>query len=171
MSDFQHLPNSANRQPTADHQSLPPVFRLHSAASCLPTSLVLILTVGGCGGTAFPLAPVSGTVTLDGAPVAEGRVIFQPISQGESLTAGPGSYGNTDEQGHFRLKTLHGEQGAVVGPHMVRITTIQVKDSGPAGHEVVAEERIPERYVDGSTLHFTVPADGTDQADFELTSN
>jgi hypothetical protein len=133
--------------------------------------MVLLLAAGGCGGDDYPLARVSGTVTLDGAPVADARVGFEPVRQGESLEAGPGSYGKTDQQGHFRLKTLHSEQGAVVGPHVVRITTLQVKDSGPAGIEVIAEERIPARYVDGSTLRFTVPADGTDEADFVLTSN
>ncbi len=133
--------------------------------------LVLLLAAVGCGGDEYPLAPVSGTVTLDGAPVADARIGFEPVRQGESLEAGPGSYGKTDQEGRFSLKSLHGDQGAVVGPHMVRITTFQTKGSGPAGIEVVAEERIPARYVDGSTLRFTVPADGTDEADFELTSN
>ena len=147
------------------------MFHLRSSIFHLPSSLLLVLAAGGCGGEEFPLARVSGTVTLDGAPVADARVVFEPVRQGDSLEAGPGSYGNTDQQGRFRLKTLHGERGAVVGPHVVRITTLQVKDSGPAGIEVIAEERIPARYVDGSTLRFIVPADGTQQADFELTSN
>jgi len=154
------------------------VFRLRTSAVCLPSSifclpfsLVLILAAGGCGGEEFPLAPVSGTVTLDGAPVADARVGFEPQRQGESLEAGPGSYGKTDQQGRFRLKSLHGDDGAVICPHVVRISTLEVKPPGPEGDlEIVVEERIPERYVDGSTLRFTVPADGTDQADFKLTS-
>ena len=110
-------------------------------------------------------------MTLDGAPVAEARVGFEPVRQGEGPNAGPGSYGKTDQQGRYQLKSLHSDDGAVIGPHVVRITTLQVKESPETGYEIVAEEQIPERYVDGSTLRFTVPADGTDQADFELTSN
>ena len=107
------------------------MFHLRSSIFRLPSSLLLVLTACGCGGDEYPLARVSGTVTLDGAPVADARVGFEPVRQGDGLDAGPGSYGKTDQQGRFWLKTLHGQQGAVVGPHVVRITTIQAKDSGP----------------------------------------
>jgi hypothetical protein len=132
--------------------------------------IVLILAAGGCGGEEFSQAPVSGTVTLDGTPVAAARVSFQPVRQGEGPNAGPGSHAKTDQQGRYRLKTLHGDDGAVIGAHVVRISTLQMKESPETGYEIVVEERIPEHYVDGSTLRFTVPADGTDQTDFQLTS-
>jgi hypothetical protein len=147
------------------------VFHLRSSIFHLPSSLLLVLAAGGCGGDVYPLARVSGTVTLDGAPVADARVGFEPVRQGDSLEAGPGSYGKTDQQGRFRLTSLHGDDGAVIGTHVVRISTLEMKDSAEQGYEIIAEERIPERYVDGSTLRFTVTADGTDEADFVLTSN
>lgn len=134
--------------------------------------MVLIVATAGCGGDAYPLAAVSGTVTLDGAPVADARVGFEPQRQGEDPQAGPGSYGKTDQQGHYRLTSLHGDEGAVIGPHVVWISTLEEEDNREEGRiEVVEEERIPARYVNGSKLRFTVPADGTDQADFKLTSN
>jgi len=148
------------------------VFHFRISIFHLPSLLLLLLAAGGCGGEEFPLARVSGTVTLDGAPVADAFIGFEPQRQGDSLEAGPGSYGKTDQQGRFRLKSLHGDDGAVIGPHVVRISTLDVAPPGLEGDlEIVAEERIPARYVDGSTLRFTVPADGTDQANFELTSN
>ncbi|MDH3718582.1 MAG: hypothetical protein OES79_10725 [Planctomycetota bacterium] len=133
--------------------------------------MVLILAAGGCGGEAYPLAPVAGTVTLDGAPVADARIGFEPVRQDDSPNAGPGSYGKTDPQGRYRLKALHGDEGAVVGPHVVWISTLEEKEHPDGRIEILVEERIPARYRGGATLQFTVPADGTDEADFKLTSN
>ncbi len=137
----------------------------------LPSSLLLLLAIAGCGGDAYPLASVSGTVTLDGVPLAEALISFEPVRQGEDPDSGPGSYGKTDQQGRFSLKSVHGEEGAVIGTHVVRITTSELKELADVGQGIEPSKRIPRRYIDGSALRFTVPAGGTDQADFALTSN
>src|SRR5262245_49500081 len=89
-------------------------------ALCLCLSLV-----GGCGSSAeYELAPVSGVVTLDGKPVPYTQVVFIPQATGGSTNPGPGSAAACDDQGHYQLKTVRGEDGAVVGTHSVRISSL-----------------------------------------------
>jgi len=131
-----------------------------------------LVAVAGCGGERFPVAPVSGKVTLDGEPLAGARIGFEPRRQGESPNAGPGSYGKTDAQGRYELTTLDGRSGAVVGTHDVWIRTYQAKADRASGEPVPAvEERVPARYNENSILTFEVPPEGTDAADFELSSD
>lgn len=135
-------------------------------ASCA----VILVGLTGCAGEPYPLAPVSGMVTLNGQPLPKARVGFEPMRTGEGLNAGPGSYAETDDEGRFTLISLQQEEGAVVGKHRVWIRTLRA-EQGPNGEmRIVAPERLPARYHDQTELIFETPAAGTDQANFELTS-
>jgi len=130
----------------------------------------MLLVFVGCGGPLFPMAPVSGRVTLDGKPLAGAHVGFEPKRSGERLDAGPGSYGKTDAEGRFRLVSLEGDNGAVIGTHRVWVRTFRGKE-GPNGSVlIVMEEKIPPRYNSQTELTFVVPPEGTDAANFDLTS-
>ena len=134
---------------------------------------MLVVTAAGCGSSPYDFAPVSGTVTLDGQPVAGARVIFEPQRSGkEALEAGPGSDGKTDEDGRYTLATTDaGETGAVVGPHTVMISTYQAEiDRTRDSSRVVRKEEIPARYLEPGALTFEVLPEGSDQADFALQS-
>ncbi len=132
--------------------------------------LLLFFAIGGCGGHDYPIAPVEGTVTLDGEPLANASVGFEPVRKEKGTTAGFGSYGQTDAQGRYRLESVHGDDGAVVGKHRVSISTMRAEE-GPNGEiKIVAPERVPERYQSGDALTFVVPEEGTDEADFALTT-
>jgi hypothetical protein len=123
--------------------------------------------LAGCSDP-YPLAPVSGKVTLGGAPLGEARVGFEPIRKGKRIDAGPGSYGVTDEEGRFELESLYGDRGAVIGEHRVWISTYEGKE-GPNGSVLtVKPEKVPARYNSQTELTFTVPPDGTEKADFDL---
>jgi hypothetical protein len=63
------------------------------------------------------LAPVEGTVTKGGRPLANVQVIF--LADVEAGTQGPRTSGTTDESGHYRLRTENGDDGAVVGKHRI----------------------------------------------------
>ncbi len=136
---------------------------------------LLLLTAAaltGCGGDG-KLAPVSGTVKLNGKPVADVEVMFQPVA-GESVNApGPAAVGVTDAEGRFTAKVI-GEQkaGATVGKN-------QVMFSGRAAAEDFSEDgtkrgkpavAIPPRYSLDSKIFFEVPKGGTTSADFDLKS-
>ncbi|HJZ91304.1 MAG TPA: hypothetical protein VKE40_10565 [Gemmataceae bacterium] len=131
-------------------------------------AIALPLAAGCSRGPAT--AQVSGRVTLNGQPLANVHVSFQPIAAGNDYNVGGGSYAITDADGKFTLRLVDGEKlGAVVGKHRVEITPRNTDDDldrrgkgAPTG--------IPERYNRNTTLTFEVPAKGTDQADFPLTA-
>jgi hypothetical protein len=130
--------------------------------------LGLVLAACGCGGGGPRTVPVSGQVKLDGQPLADAQVIFRPDSK--ELSPGPASYGKTDAQGRFVLRTMDGHDGAVVGPHKVRIS-LPVKAPG-ASADAPSANKLPAKYSgDKTVLTFVVPEGGTSEADFlKLTS-
>lgn len=80
---------------------------------------------GGCesGMKEFPCAPVSGVVTCDGQPVREAQIYFAPMTSGKNAIVGKPGFSWTDENGRFVLSTYGSQDGAVVGKHVVRVTT------------------------------------------------
>lgn len=138
---------------------------------CLAILTLLAIAAPGCDNKGYKVVEVSGLVTLDGQPVPGSVVNFQPIADG-SDNVGPGSTGRCDEQGRYTLMTIHDEPGAVVGRHRIRIVSYSpespvVGDSDARG---TPKEKFPTKYNYQTTLEFEVPAAGTDQANFELTS-
>lgn len=91
----------------------------------VPISLMFVMAATGCsdGLKEFPCASVSGTVTCDGQPVREAQVFFAPKMTGKSAEVGKPGFSWTDENGHFVLSTYGDQDGAVVGLHVVRVTT------------------------------------------------
>lgn len=78
--------------------------------------VALALTVAGCGGGSKKpkIYPATGTVTLDGQPLADATVSFVP-------QVGPPSDGKTDASGKFTIMTS-GQPGAPFGPNKVTVS-------------------------------------------------
>ena len=135
--------------------------------SLVPFALALTL-VAGCGrGGAVP---VSGRVTLNGQPLANVHVSFQPIAAGKDHNPGGGSYGITDADGRFTLRLVETDvAGAVAGKHRVEVTPRNTDDDADRRGKG-APTGVPARYNRNSELTFEVPAGGTDKADFVLTA-
>lgn len=133
--------------------------------------LLGLLLVAGCGGPDYELAPVSGRVTLDGKPIADVVVTFQPVaSDRDNPNPGPGSTAKTDAQGRFTLRTIQpDEPGAVVGQHVVRLTTVATDIDTADDTAQVVERLLPASCLDGS-MTFDVPPAGTDAANFDVQS-
>ena len=86
----------------------------------LSTIIALSAVCFGCNSRASVVS-VSGVVTLDGKPLANAHVAFQPIVAGEK-PPGPGSYGVTDSGGAYTLRLMDtDEPGVVIGTHRVEI--------------------------------------------------
>lgn len=99
-------------------------------------SFVLLLA-GGCSRSDLPsLAPVSGTVTLDGKPLKQALVTFRPAKNRASR-------GRTDGEGHYELLYSPGNRGAKIGNHTVIISVRT---------ELDPVERIPAKYNSQTTL-------------------
>lgn len=143
------------------HQRLRP-----GAVCCL--CLQALLFVLGCGSSG-KLAPVSGVVTLNGKPLANALVSFQPIaSQGTS--PGVGSYGTTDSAGKYSLRTADTDApGAVVGNHLVLINLkVESDDRDPRTRPPA--KTLLAKYNVQSELQFKVEPGGSTAANFDLKS-
>lgn len=141
---------------------------------------VLSLNFGtylGCGKSSqeVPTVEVSGKVTLDGQPLGEAEVRFV----GEKLAG----FAVTEADGSFTLPN-----GAQPGPNKISISKIDPSKLPPnlrgmsmadlqsiaqgQGMKTVPGQVVPPKYSDplATTLSFDVPAEGTNIADFALTS-
>jgi len=135
------------------------------------TYALLAVTLSGCGGA--KLAPVSGTVTLDGKPVDGVRVIFEPIVGESDVTDAEyhTSFGITNEQGQFAMQTQMGDTlkpGAVIGNSSVRFVCIKranFMNKGLADSRAVHD--LPALARD-KTMRFTIKASGSTAANFDL---
>ncbi len=102
-------------------------------------SLATALLTSGCF-RGPRLSPVTGTVTLDGEPLADAQVEFQPTG------GAPPSYGTTDALGQYKLRYTKEKLGAVVGTHIVRIMTQTTAVDPETGEEYQIPQRVPEKY-------------------------
>ena len=91
------------------------------------------LTVRAASDTATTTSPalgsVSGTVSLDGAPLAKAHVLFTPEGPGRTSQA------ITDSDDRSTLGYLRDIAGANLGPHVVRITTAMDGEAQAASSE------------------------------------
>ena len=177
------------------------VLRPRVPATALAAAALACLV--GCGGERY--APVAGTVTLDGQPLADAKLVFEPVGGESGNAAGKPSYGRTDEAGRYTLTCpIAGTDGAAVGEHRVRVVTLSANEWTPKQMEdararlqreekaggstatvsddrvrgylsdrfpVTARESLPAKYNAETELTLTVPSEGTDKADFDLTTS
>ena len=149
---------------------------------------VVSLTMLGCGADKFPV--VSGKITAAGAPVPSVRVTFAPQAVGNNHSPGPLSTGVTDKNGVFTLTTRYGDSGAVAGPHQVTFEWANMEfDAMSSLREELANAKVDSakqaevqaeidelkkkrKSLPKVNIHqvdsFTVPADGTDAANFDI---
>ena len=132
--------------------------------------LVLCLAAGwaaGCGGrpsadySGVGLADVSGTVTLDGDPLAGAVVRFHEPGTGRY------AFAETDGAGRYTLQFNSEAAGVLPGPKEVHISTAA---TGPEVTGGGGPERVPARYNRDTELTAEVKADATHTFDFALTS-
>lgn len=137
----------------------------------LLASIVLGILVG-CSGSEAKLAPVEGVARLDGQPLTEGIVTFQPKS-GRSAT------GAIQSDGTFQLGTYSGSDGALIGTHKVSVTAAGSASRGRPNFETdnprasAKSSPLPARYSspDTSGIEFEVKSGAANHAEIELSSN
>jgi hypothetical protein len=117
-------------------------------------SIVLLALFAGCGPSGPELAPVSGRVMLNGRPLENADVVFQPAGSKRP------SYGQTDAEGRYQLAFKRGEAGALVGDHTVLISV---------SPEIVRKPpHIPPRYNTLSELKREVKSGEENVFDFDI---
>lgn len=115
-----------------------------------------MLALAGCGGSE-PTGSVAGNVTLDGAPLTAGVVLFSNPATGVGVTA------ELDASGTYRVRSIPtGEYQVAVQP-----------PPPPAPHEMdqpgAPRPNVPQQYQDPKTSGLsTTVGPGSNSADFAL---
>jgi len=123
---------------------------------------VFCLLAMGCGSKEKVVA-VSGTVTMNGEPLLDCGVLFQRTGGGISAS------GVTDAQGKFTLKTIEDNRrnGVPPGEYSVYLGWTDPEASLEKTATPTPPYQVPAQAANGS-IKFTVPASGSDQANFAL---
>jgi hypothetical protein len=127
-----------------------------------PLALVSIVVLAGCGsGEVGPLkVEVSGTVTLDGAPLPEGEITFHPTGPGQTG-------GGPIKDGEFTVELTPAAM-------KVEITSwretgqSETLESGESG--VVRTQVVPAQFNEKTTLEATIPESDPPPLEFKLIS-
>lgn len=131
----------------------------HSWIVCFSVGLVLL---AGCdsGPPAPKLTKVSGTVTLDGSPMAEGEVTFAEPAKGA----------------YDSIKVIDGKFEGPVQPGKKRVEVRAYRPGKPNtemyGPDAKAEPEnyIPAKYNNESTMTAEIPESGASDLKYDVTS-
>jgi hypothetical protein len=142
-------------------------WRLSLARFFVATGLAAI----GCSASSddLPREAVSGTITLDGQPIAGGSIQFAPAADSVGPQVGGGS---PIANGQFSIPR---ENGLVPGAYKVSINAGDAKreeqTKGPVRKGLgLAKELIPAKYNSQTTLSAEIKKGGSDNLNFELES-
>ncbi len=127
---------------------------LHPAAVQASAALLaaaFVALASGCGDPAAPkLSRVRGVVRLDGEPLRQARIEFQPDGP-----KGSPSMAESGPDGRFDLQFNRNLKGASPGTHRVRITTATSRQAEPEKATRPAEI-LPTRYHRNTELRYEV---------------
>lgn len=131
--------------------------------------LVSCLMTAGCSDPYEGRMAISGTITLEGQPLADGAIIFEPAG-GQGTTSGA-----SITNGKY---TIERKDGLKPGKYTVRITSgdgttpndlSEEEAASPGGStNIVSVDRIPPEYNEKSTQSVDVLADGDNVFDYAI---
>jgi len=140
----------------------------------LITAGAVLSCTSGCGGYSN-VGQVTGVITVEGEPLEGANIAFYP-------TDGRASQGVSDASGRYELNYIRKQKGAVIGEHIVTISTRVEAEIDYRGDTVAQDgeqstptitagkaETLPKKYVDRRTsdLRATVTS-GSNSFDFDL---
>lgn len=144
----------ANRGPSVN-----PKARLAARSGVWLLAAISAAASAGCGVERGDLAPVRGTVTLNGDPVTHGHVFAKPAS-------GRTAVGRIQPDGSFVLGTHTDADGAQIGEHTLTLAPPRSDEGAPPPGAVVP----PTKYTSPRTsgLRLLVPVEGLTDHRIEL---
>ncbi|HEY4262548.1 MAG TPA: hypothetical protein VGM98_20465 [Schlesneria sp.] len=140
------------------------------SAVCLTISIIVL---SGCGGT--PKDPlgrqsVSGKVTLDGKPIDQGSISFQPVVDTGPATAS----GATITNGQYKIPA---ESGLAPGDYRVVILSPEPEPKRSADEMMnnpsatPSKERVAAKFNKETELKATIKSNSPNVADFAVTGD
>ena len=138
-------------------------FVVAISRSPLPAAMMMLIVAleAGCGPSRPVLLPAEGLVTLDGKPLADAAVAFQPKAGGRPASA------RTDASGRFKVGTYTPQDGALPGEHTVTIAAVE--SSGPPNAPEV-RWITPKKYSNNQSGFSATVAAGSKTFTFDLSS-
>lgn len=115
----------------------------------------LLVAMAGCSNTSQPnyaglgLVEISGTIRLDGNPIANAEIRFETVEDGTY------SYGHSDDSGHYKLMFDSRKSGIIPGKKRVMILSKRKSESQSIKLEVDEgqdPEMVPENNLDVGTV-------------------
>lgn len=155
------------------------MLRRHIILPSLLLSASFLLLLGGCSKKSDkwtagrpPVYPASGIVLLNGEPVADATITFQPVDP-----SGKGGSALTDSSGYFQAQTFDPGDGLTEGVHNVAVRKTKMVDRDgnvveeirePGG--IVEKDFLPKKYgnFDKSGLQVTITGGKNDLGKFDL---
>lgn len=147
--------------------------------SLLLGMVCLIATVSGCGGKQEEgpeMGQVSGTIKYKGQPAKKATVVFHP-DLGTDANGLPAS-GETDDDGHYTLRTIKPGDGARLGKYKVTVELRgpdkplpagQTSTGMPGANTMPGDPIIPQKYFQPHTTDLAAEVkSGSNTHDFEL---
>ena len=134
------------------------MFRDVTSFFLVATLFVFLSVLSGCGNK-YGTTPVTGTVTLDGEPLAGAYVIFYPVEGGRA-----NSTSKTNDKGEFELSYTHDSGGAIPGSYKVLVSKTKKVNE-------IDVETLPSQYNSDSTRVVEVTKSGENRFNFELKSS
>ncbi len=123
---------------------------------------VLLVFAAGCGGDGRPdLVQATGTVKLNGEPLADANIVLMP-DEGNPIMRP--SRGRTDAQGNFTLWTYQKGDGVPAGSYRVGIQKRQLQGELPENYDPETPEAT------SLTYEWITPRDLADPAKSGLTA-
>ena len=133
----------------------------------LGACLLVVLTTGGCGRNPLGRLAVSGNVTLNGQPLEQGNIAFEPTDRQNGVASG-----TNIKDGTFSVPT---EKGLPPGTYVVRIYSAVHPKTGPAedaaggtGDIGPAVQIIPPEYNTRSEQTVEVTPEGPNEFTFDV---
>jgi len=125
-----------------------------------------VAVLSGCGDKYDGRVGVTGSVTLEGAPLDTGTITFEPFD-------GRGSASGADiTNGQYSIER---KSGLKPGKYRVMITSGDGKTpaseeeaGGPGGANIVSVDRIPPEYNERTQQEVEIKADGANKFDFAI---
>jgi hypothetical protein len=109
---------------------------------------VTLFAATGCGPVPPALAPIKGSVTRAGNPLAEAKIVLHPLEPQPAGLPKPIAY--ADGAGNFSVTTLSHGDGALPGNYTV---TVELRALRRAGEEEIRDGKnlLPPRFADPQT--------------------
>lgn len=115
-----------------------------------------LVVIAGCGPAGPAVQPVSGTLTIGGAPAKNVQIVFHPVDAGGLLASG-----QVDPSGVYTLRSGNtGAKGALVGKYKVVLSSFEDESmeaatarytSGAGKPSAPAKPAFPKEYLAAAT--------------------